>query len=89
MTSPRRALVLGGGGILEAAYEVGALTALEEWLGVGRIAHDFEIFLGTSAGSFVAALAARVTSSKETSKRSITRWFPPQSSRCRLSPRWG
>jgi predicted acylesterase/phospholipase RssA len=65
MTLPRRALVLGGGGILGAAYEVGALTALEEWLGAGRIARDFAIFVGTSAGSFVAALAAQGIPARE------------------------
>ncbi len=59
MTLPRRTLVLGGGGILGAAYEVGALAALEDGLGHGRISRDFEIFVGTSAGSFVAALAAQ------------------------------
>jgi predicted acylesterase/phospholipase RssA len=59
MALPRRALILGGGGILGAAYEVGALAALEDGLGHGRIFRDFEIFVGTSAGSFVAALAAQ------------------------------
>lgn len=59
MAVPRRALVLGGGGILGAAFEVGALTALEERLGAGRIVRDFELFVGTSAGSFVAALVAQ------------------------------
>ena len=34
---PRRALVLGGGGVLGAAYEVGAIAALEERLGAGRM----------------------------------------------------
>jgi predicted acylesterase/phospholipase RssA len=65
MPLPRRALVLGGGGILGAAYEVGALAALEDGLGPGRISRDFEIFVGTSAGSFVAALAAQGIPARE------------------------
>lgn len=61
----RRALVLGGGGILGAAYEIGALAALEDRLGPGTLYREFEIFVGTSAGSFVAALAAQGISARE------------------------
>ena len=50
----RRGLVLGGGGVLGAAWMVGALKALEEELGVD--ARDFEAYVGTSAGSVLAAL---------------------------------
>ena len=57
--APRRALVLGGGGILGAAYEIGALAAWEERRGAGSIYRDFDIFVGTSAGAFVAALLAQ------------------------------
>lgn len=56
---PLRALVLGGGGILGAAYEIGVLAAWEERRGVGSIYRDFDIFVGTSAGSLVAALLAQ------------------------------
>lgn len=52
----RRALVLGGGGILGAAYEVGVLAGLEERFGEGCVYSCFDLFVGTSAGSFVAAL---------------------------------
>ncbi len=52
----RRGLVLGGGGVLGAAWTVGALTALEETLGVD--AREFDEFVGTSAGSVLAALLA-------------------------------
>src|SRR6478672_2696209 len=50
----RRGLVLGGGGVLGAAWMVGALKALEEEVGVD--ARDFEAYVGTSAGSVLAAL---------------------------------
>jgi NTE family protein len=51
---PRRGLVLGGGGVLGAAWMVGALKALEDELGVD--ARDFDGFVGTSAGSVLASL---------------------------------
>src|SRR6476659_4791772 len=50
----RRGLVLGGGGVLGAAWMVGALTALEDEVGVD--VRRFDAFVGTSAGSVLAAL---------------------------------
>ncbi|MDQ2783131.1 MAG: patatin-like phospholipase family protein [Actinomycetota bacterium] len=50
----RRGLVLGGGGVLGAAWMVGALSALEEHLGVD--VRSCDEFVGTSAGSVLAAL---------------------------------
>lgn len=50
----RRGVVLGGGGVLGAAWMVGALTALEERLGVPVTSFDY--LVGTSAGSILAAL---------------------------------
>src|SRR5437868_11965258 len=58
--SPRRsktALVLGGGGFTGGVYEIGALRALD-LLSVNRTVNQFDVYVGTSAGSFVAALAA-------------------------------
>ena len=52
----RRGLVLGGGGVLGAAWMVGALAALEESLGVDL--REVEAIVGTSAGSVVGALLA-------------------------------
>jgi NTE family protein len=53
---PRYALALAGGGVIGGMYEVGALTALEERLnGNGS---GFDIYVGCSAGSVVAALLA-------------------------------
>ena len=53
---PRYALALAGGGVIGGMYEVGAMTALEERLnGSGR---GFDLYVGCSAGSVVAALLA-------------------------------
>ncbi|SDP25037.1 NTE family protein [Pedococcus dokdonensis] len=52
--TPRRGLVLGGGGVLGAAWMVGALTALEAELGVD--VRDFDELVGTSAGAVLAGL---------------------------------
>ncbi len=65
---PRRpsktALVLGGGGFTGAVYEIGALRALD-LLSVNRSVTDFDVFVGTSAGSFVAAMTANGVSPEE------------------------
>jgi NTE family protein len=50
----RRGLVLGGGGVLGAAWMVGALSVLEEEIGVDL--REFDEIVGTSAGSVLAAL---------------------------------
>jgi predicted acylesterase/phospholipase RssA len=55
--SERRALVLAGGGVIGGMYEVGALAALDETL-PGFRANDFDLYVGSSAGSVVAALMA-------------------------------
>ncbi len=51
---PRRGLVLGAGGVLGAAWAVGALCALEDAAGVDL--RTCEHIVGTSAGSVLAAL---------------------------------
>lgn len=54
MVVVKRGLVLGGGGVLGAAWTIGALTSLEEsWSFDSR---NFDHILGTSAGSVVAAM---------------------------------
>ena len=55
--SRKTALVLGGGGFTGGVYEIGALRALD-LLSVNRSVNDFDIYVGTSAGSLIAALAA-------------------------------
>ncbi|MFN8125794.1 MAG: patatin-like phospholipase family protein [Candidatus Nanopelagicales bacterium] len=55
MTRPiRRGLVLGGGGVLGAAWMVGALAALQDVHGIDP--RECEVIVGTSAGSVLAAL---------------------------------
>jgi predicted acylesterase/phospholipase RssA len=53
----KTALVLGGGGFTGGVYEIGALRALD-LLSVNRSINDFDVYVGTSAGSVIAALAA-------------------------------
>ncbi|MFJ9773686.1 patatin-like phospholipase family protein [Kitasatospora sp. NPDC101157] len=53
---PRRGLVLGGGGMLGAAWTVGALCAVEE--ATGHRPGGADVLLGTSAGAILAALLA-------------------------------
>lgn len=54
--TPKRGVVLGGGGMLGAAWMVGALCALEE--STGFDAREAEVLVGTSAGSVIASLLA-------------------------------
>ena len=54
--APRTALVLAGGGITGYLFEIGVLTALEEALAPRVLADEFDVFVGTSAGSVAAAL---------------------------------
>ncbi len=53
----KTALVLGGGGFTGGVYEIGALRALD-LLSVDRTVNQFDVYVGTSAGSLIAALAA-------------------------------
>lgn len=51
------ALVLAGGGITGAVYEIGALRAIDDLL-VNRRINDFDVYVGTSAGALVGAYMA-------------------------------
>jgi predicted acylesterase/phospholipase RssA len=60
----KSALVLAGGGLNGAVYEIGALCAIEDLL-LDRTVSDFDIFVGTSAGAFVASLLANGINPRE------------------------
>lgn len=54
----KTALILAGGGIMGAAYEIGCLTALDRLFARGYSCCRFDLFVGVSAGSVIAALVA-------------------------------
>jgi predicted acylesterase/phospholipase RssA len=70
----KTALVLGGGGFTGGVYEIGALRALD-LLSVNRTVNDFDIYVGTSAGAFVASLLAAGMTPEEMS-RVVNRQVP-------------
>jgi NTE family protein len=60
----KTALVLGGGGFTGGVYEIGALRALD-LLSVNRTVNQFDVYVGTSAGSFIASLVANGVTPEE------------------------
>src|SRR5205085_1246999 len=60
----KTALVLGGGGFTGGVYEIGALRALD-LLSVNKTVNQFDVYVGTSAGSFVAAMTANGVTPEE------------------------
>jgi hypothetical protein len=64
----KAALILGGGGITGGMYELGVLSALDDFLVGGRKPTDFDIYVGISAGSLLAAFLANGVSVKEMCK---------------------
>ena len=60
----KTALVLGGGGFTGGVYEIGALRAID-LLSVNRTVNQFDVYVGTSAGSFVAAAVANGVTPEE------------------------
>lgn len=65
----KRGLVLGGGGVLGAAWITGALGALEKANGVD--AREYDYIVGTSAGSVVAAFLGAGLSSAQLRKHQL------------------
>jgi NTE family protein len=63
-TRSKAALVLGGGGFTGGVYEIGALRALD-LLSVNRTVNEFDVYVGTSAGAFVAAAVANGVTPEE------------------------
>src|ERR1051325_11043636 len=60
----KTALVLGGGGFTGGVYEIGALRALD-LLAVNSSVNDFDVYVGTSAGSFIGSLVANGVTPEE------------------------
>ncbi|MGZ3408624.1 MAG: patatin-like phospholipase family protein, partial [Polyangia bacterium] len=61
----RTALCLCGGGIVGGMYEIGALAALDDFFSApnsdgSRVfsVNDFDVYVGTSAGAFLATVLA-------------------------------
>ncbi len=73
-TRSRSALVLGGGGFTGGVYEIGALRALD-LLAVNRTVNEFDVYVGTGAGSIVAAAVANGVTPEEM-MRVIARQVP-------------
>jgi NTE family protein len=72
----KTALVLGGGGFTGGVYEIGALRALD-LLSVSHTINQFDVYVGTSAGSLVASAVANGIT-PEQMMQSIVREGPEQ-----------
>jgi NTE family protein len=91
---PRRsksALVLGGGGFTGGVYEIGALRALD-LLSVNRTVNEFDVYVGTSAGAFVASAVANGVTPEEMMRvivQQVPTPFPDASISSLLKPNYG
>jgi NTE family protein len=74
---PRIGLALAGGGPLGGIYEIGALLALNEAID-GLDFHDVDMYVGVSAGSFVASTLANGISVEEMGRLLVDRKARPQ-----------
>src|SRR5580693_8751753 len=89
-TRSKSALVLGGGGFTGGVYEIGALRALD-LLSVNRTVNEFDIYVGTSAGSFVAAAVANGVTPEEMMRvivQQVPTPFPDASASSLLKPNY-
>jgi NTE family protein len=86
----RTALVLGGGGFTGGVYEIGALRALD-LLSVRHTVNQFDVYVGTSAGSFVAAAVANGITPEEMMRvivQQVPTPFPDASASSLLKPNY-
>lgn len=74
---PKIGLALAGGGPLGGIYEIGALLALNEAI-AGLDFADVDVYVGVSAGSFVAATLANGISVEEMGRLLVSRKGRPQ-----------
>src|ERR1700744_1256541 len=72
----KTALVLGGGGFTGGVYEIGALRALD-LLAVNSTVNNFDVYVGTSAGSFIASLCANGVTPEEMMRVVTRKGKPP------------
>jgi predicted acylesterase/phospholipase RssA len=87
----KSALVLGGGGFTGGVYEIGALRALD-LLSVNRTVNQFDVYVGTSAGSFVAAAVANGVTPEEMMRvivQQVPTPFPDANVGSLLKPNYG
>jgi NTE family protein len=87
----KTALVLGGGGFTGGVYEIGALRAID-LLSVNRIVNEFDVYVGTSAGSFVAAAVANGVTPEEMMRvivQQVPTPFPDARVNSLLKPNYG
>ncbi len=74
--STKLALALAGGGFTGYLFEVGALTGLDDLLGDSFTSNDFDMYVGVSAGSAVAALLAHGVKPEEILETNLFRKRP-------------
>jgi predicted acylesterase/phospholipase RssA len=87
----KTALVLGGGGFTGGVYEIGALRALD-LLSVNRTVNQFDVYVGTSAGAFVAASVANGVTPEEMMRvivQQVPTPFPDVGVSSLLKPNYG
>src|SRR2546425_209821 len=87
----KTALVLGGGGFTGAVYEIGALRALD-LLSVNRTVNEFDVYVGTSAGAFVASAVANGVTPEEMMRvivQQVPTPFPDARVNSLLRPNYG
>jgi NTE family protein len=90
-TRSKSALVLGGGGFTGGVYEIGALRALD-LLSVNRTVNEFDVYVGTSAGAFVAAAVANGVTPEEMMRvivQQVPTSFPDARVSSLLRPNYG